>query len=119
MNIKRSILFLILLTCALPTIAQTWQQSASPQVKLGIRDKWGEKTYVAEFVVVLPGGKTQSAKIQVVADEFGSVNYPNDFGGYMAPGKYTWKARVSGRDVITGQFTFEQDANGGKLSVKY
>lgn len=53
-----------------------------------------------------------------MADEFGSVRYPNDFSGYMAPGKYTWKARVNGKDAIKGQFSFEQDAKGEKLIVK-
>ena len=109
---------LVLLSCALSVQAQTWQQSVSPQVELGIRDKWGEKEYIAEFIVNLPDGKTSSARIKVMADEFGSVRYPNDFSGYMAPGKYTWKARVNGKDAIKGQFSFEQDAKGEKLIIK-
>ncbi|MFN3809595.1 MAG: hypothetical protein ACK4S6_03160 [Roseateles asaccharophilus] len=115
---KKSVLPLFLLFSSLTAQAQVWQQSASPQVQLGIRDKGGVKGYVAEFIVNLPDGKTQSAKIQVEENEFGFVLYPSDFGGYMMPGKYTWKARVNGKDAIKGQFSFEEDANGGKLTVK-
>lgn len=97
--------------------SQDWQQSESTQVELGIREKFGEKPFVAEFIVSPPGGKPQTRKINVAADEFGSVNYPKDFGGYMAPGKYTWKARVNGKDVVNGQFVYQQDRSGSKLSI--
>jgi hypothetical protein len=108
-----------------PALAQNWQQSSvkevlksSTEMQLGIRDKFGDKPYVVEFVVTGPSGTSESKKIQVFPEEFGYVRYPSDFGGNAAPGKYSWKARVNGKDVIKDSFSFEGvSTSGGKVTA--
>lgn len=103
------------LLCAVPLAAiaaPIWQQSASAEVELGVRDKYGETPFSAEFVVVGPEGRRETKTITVEGGAFGFVRYPGDFEGYLAPGAYRWSARVGGKVVADGRFSFEQDERG-------
>lgn len=108
------------LLCAAPlaTIAAPiWQQSASAEVELGVRDKYGETPFRVEFVVVGPEGRRETKAITVEGGAFGLVRYPADFEGYLAPGAYRWTARVGGKVVASGRFSFEQDERGRQRLV--
>ena len=108
------------LLCAAPlaTIAAPiWQQSASAEVELGVRDKYGETPSRVEFVVVGPDGRRETKTITVEGGAFGTVRYPSDFGGYLAPGAYRWSARVGGQVVAGGRFSLGQDARDRQVLV--
>ena len=96
----------------------TWQQSFSQQAELGIRDKFGDAGgYIADFIVTDPNGKQYSKKIRVEDADYGIVLFPKDFGmDLMIAGKYQWKAKVNGKDVIKGQFKYEIGDNSSSLS---
>ncbi|MBZ8140897.1 hypothetical protein CLD22_13420 [Rubrivivax gelatinosus] len=116
MNQHRIPFAALALACALPCAAQTWQQSTAAAVELGVRDKYGDKPFRAEFVVVGPQGR-ETRSITVEGSAFGVVHYPGDFGGYMAPGQYRWSARVDGKVVADGRFGFVQDDSSQRLTV--
>lgn len=88
--------------------AQPWQQSLSPVLQLGLRSKFGETTYEAEFVVTGPAGKSWHKRVLVQGDAFARVVFPDDFDGDLTAGKYTWRARVKGTDVVRGAFAVDQ-----------
>ena len=99
--------------------AGNWQQSTanSAQVRLGIRDKNGEKpSYVADFIVVDATGRSIATRLKVTGDEFGYVLYPQDFTGVdLKAGKYRWAAKVGGREVVGG--TFAVGAIGATFAI--
>lgn len=82
-----------------------WQYSEVPQIQLGVRDKFGTLgSYKAEFVVVSQKGESYKFARRVLHDEFAYGIFPQDFGGYAEPGKYTWKCVVNGKTVVSGKF---------------
>lgn len=112
---KRSVvLFLIALSVAVAVIhvrnvyaaksVAPWQFSEVPEVQLGVRDKFGQGNYKAEFVVVGRKGEPYRFSRRVLRDEFSYAVFPQDFGGYAEAGKYTWKCIVNGKAVVTGKF---------------
>lgn len=109
-----------LLISTFSVFSQTWQQSTSIEIQLGVRDKWGDKEYVAEFIVIGPAGKVSSAKIKVETDMFGYVMFPTDFNASSAAqGNYKWRAIVDGKSVSGGSFTFEGTKGGMRATVSY
>ena len=115
---RRNLWVALLLALATTGASAQWQQSVTPQIALGIREKNGERDYVAEFIVVDPKGKSSSQRIKVPADEFASVIFPADFNTYLGePGIYRWIGRVAGKQVIGGQFRFERTNGGTRLTV--
>ena len=97
--------------------APVWQQSAAAEVELGVRDKYGETPSRVEFVVVGPDGRRETKTVTVEGGAFGTVRYPSDFGGYLAPGAYRWSARVGGQVVAGGRFSLGQDARDRQVLV--
>jgi hypothetical protein len=108
MKIFNAIIFSLLATISITSHAQTWQESVTQSIEIGIRDKWGDSRYVAEFIVTSASGKSFVKKIQVDADEFATVIFPKDFNQYGTKGKYTWKVKVNGEIAIKGKFTFSE-----------
>ena len=95
--------------------AVSWQLSETPQMEMGVRDKFGTLGgYVATFVV--RGPKQQKAKttVHVKGDEFKSVRFPEDFPGYVETnGKFKWVCLVQGKAVVSGAFSFVNLKSGG------
>ena len=61
-----------------------WQWSESPSVRLGIRDKYADLGgYEATFVVTAARtGKRWERKVRVEGDNFGYLNFPDDFAAF-------------------------------------
>lgn len=117
-----SLFRLVMLGCLLgfgPAQAQPWQQSLSPVLQLGLRSKFGETPYEAEFVVTGPAGKSWHKRVSVQGDAFARVVFPDDFDGDLTAGKYTWRARVKGMDVVRGVFAVEQMPHGLRVTTEY
>lgn len=108
MKAFNTIIFSLLGVTLIPSYAQTWQESVSQSIQIGIRDKFGDKLYIAEFIVTSASGKSYVKKIRVNADEFAYVTFPNDFNQYSEKGNYTWKVKVNGKIAINGKFTFSE-----------
>lgn len=117
-----SVLFLTFVLLA-PAVAQSWQQSASPSVRLGIRDFSrtpgpGTVAYVARFeVFTLKGERYISLKHVPAGGEWGTVSFPEDFRVFPSgvtwiqalgpgPGKYRWVALVEGEAIAGGEFEY-------------
>jgi hypothetical protein len=106
---------LTLLLAMGPAHAQ-WQQVVSAHIELGVRSKFGEEPYTALFTVKRQERSKKAtevvytASINVEADEFGKVVFPDDFrdkGGQQASppeGTYTWTCTVEGEVVLSGKF---------------
>jgi hypothetical protein len=116
-NVAMRLVTALFLFIASASASAQWQQSISPNVQLGIRSKNGESSYVAEFIVTGPDGSSKSVRQRVRADDFGYVTFPEDFGSYFSPGNYRWKARVAGKDVVGGQFTYARTAHGSQVTT--
>lgn len=100
--------------------AKSWQQSMSPSLELGVRDKYGETPYTAEFVVTDPKGVSTRHKVEVGAGEFGFARFPDDFeNGMLMTGKYRWQALVDGKVVTQGKFAYRHLSKGASLSFVY
>ena len=76
---------------------EEWQVSASSPVKpkevvqLGIRSKFGTDTYVVYVRLIESDGTSYTALTTFSGNDFGYVDYPNDFGGAppLSNGRYT------------------------------
>lgn len=100
------------------TVAQTWQQSASTEVNLSVRDKYGQLgVYSVVFSVKDPSGTVISRTIRAKGDEWALARFPTDFDTYLKSGRYTWKATITGRNVANGDFIYEVLSGVGKVSV--
>ena len=94
---------------AAPVRQVHWQWSESPSVRLGVRDKNDDlKGYEADFVVTaVRTGKQWRAKVRVEGDNFGYVNFPDDFAAYdwaTHATRFDWTCTVNGRVVVKGRF---------------
>ena len=97
-----------------------WQQSQSPSLELGIRDKYGETPYTVEFLVTDPKGVVSSRKVEVEAGKFGFARFPEDFDkALLISGKYRWQAKVDGKVVRKGKFAYQHLSKGASLSFVY
>ncbi|MHB9106925.1 MAG: hypothetical protein ACYDCO_07710 [Armatimonadota bacterium] len=100
-------LFMLKLHAQAPRTEVTWQSSQSPQVQLGVRDKFGEMGgYTADFVVIGPKKAKYHEYKKVGGDDWGYIIFPRDFEVWGEPGKYTWKCLVNGKPVVEGKFRF-------------
>jgi len=91
--------------------APSWQQSESFNIQLGVRDKNASMEYYdAVFKVTDEGGRNiYEATVKVVSDEWGFVNFPEDFSVSALDGTYEWKCFVGGIQVSSGTFTLSDD----------
>lgn len=121
---EKTVLFALQACCLIfvadPACAQTWQQSTSLEVSLGVRDKFGQGgNYTVVFAVKEPTGATSSKVAKAKGDEFVSVRFPTDFNTYLKRGRYTWTASVSGRQIATGRFAYEPVEFGERITISH
>ena len=94
---------------AAPSRQVNWQWSEAPSVRIGVRDKNGDLGgYEATFVVTAERtGKKWQQKIKVEGDDFGYLNFPDDFAAYewaTHATRFNWTCTVNGRVVVKGKF---------------
>ncbi|HEX8117294.1 MAG TPA: hypothetical protein VF521_08480 [Pyrinomonadaceae bacterium] len=94
---------------AAPARQVQWQWSEAPSVRLGVRDKNDDlHGFEATFVVTSERtGKRWRAQIKVEGDNFGYVNFPEDFAAYdwaTNATRFNWTCTVRGRVVVKGKF---------------
>ena len=94
---------------AAPVQQVHWQWSESPSVRIGVRDKNDDlHGYEATFVVTAERtGKRWERKIKVEGDNFGYLNFPDEFAAFdwatEAP-RFRWTCTVGGKVVVRGRF---------------
>jgi hypothetical protein len=86
-----------------------WQWSESPQVRLGVRDKNDDlHGYEATFVVTAERtGKRWRQTVKVEGDNFGYLDFPEDFAAYdwaTNATRFNWTCTVNGKVVVRGRF---------------
>ena len=86
-----------------------WQWSEAPSVRIGVRDKNDDLGgYEATFVVTAERtGKRWEQKIKVEGDNFGYLNFPDDFAAYdwaTNATRFNWTCTVKGKVVVRGKF---------------
>ena len=94
---------------------QQWQWSESPSVRLGVRDKYGDLGgYEATLVVTAERtGQRWERKIRVEGDNFGSLNFPDDFAAFdwaQHATRFNWACAVGGKVVTRGRFVLAASA---------
>ncbi len=94
---------------AAPVRQVHWQWSEAPSVRLGVRDKNDDlHGFEADFVVTAARtGKRWRAKARVEGDNFGYVNFPDDFAAYdwaTHATRFDWTCAVNGKVVVKGKF---------------
>ena len=94
---------------AAPARQVQWQWSEAPSVRLGVRDKNDDlHGFEATFVVTSERtGKRWRAQVKVEGDNFGYVNFPEDFAAYdwaTNATRFNWTCTVRGRVVVKGRF---------------
>lgn len=94
---------------AAPPRQAHWQWSESPSVRLGVRDKNEDlKGFEATFVVTAERtGKRWEHKLRVEGDNFGYVNFPDEFAAFdwaSHATRFRWTCEVRGRVVTRGRF---------------
>jgi hypothetical protein len=108
----RAVLFVLALGAsgaAAPVRQIHWQWSEAPSVRIGVRDKNDDlHGYEAAFAVTSERtGKRWQQKIKVEGDNFGYLNFPDDFAAYdwatNAP-RFNWTCTVGGKVVVRGRF---------------
>jgi len=97
----------------------SWQYSATPVVKLGIRNKEGRglDKFTAVCVVSAPDNKQYKAQANLVGDNWGYIIFPDDFTTWAKPGPYSWKCLVDSREVANGGFEFTGGAYSNVLKI--
>jgi hypothetical protein len=106
-----AVLFVITLAAAGAAATQQvqWQWSESPSVRIGVRDKNDDlHGYEATFIVTAERtGKRWQRKVRVEGDNFGYLNFPDDFAAFEwathAP-RFNWTCTVGGKVVVRGRF---------------
>ena len=112
---RRQLAFLFVLILAAAGVAAAsarqvhWQWSESPSVRIGVRDKNEDlKGFEATFVVTAERtGKRWEQKIKVEGDNFGYLNFPNDFAAFdwaTHATRFRWTCTVGGKVVVRGRF---------------
>jgi hypothetical protein len=94
---------------AAPVRQVQWQWSEAPSVRLGVRDKNDDLGgYEANFVVTaVRTGKQWRTKVKVEGDNFGYLNFPDDFAAYdwaTNATRFDWTCAVGGKVVVKGKF---------------
>lgn len=106
-----AVLFVMALSASGAVVAGQvhWQWSESPSVRIGVRDKNDDlHGYEATFVVTSERtGKRWERKIKVEGDNFGYLNFPDEFAAFdwatHAP-RFKWTCTVGGKVVVKGRF---------------
>lgn len=86
-----------------------WQWSESPSVRIGVRDKNDDlHGYEATFVVTSERtGKRWEQKVKVEGDNFGYLNFPDEFAAFdwaTHATRFKWTCTVGGKVVVKGRF---------------
>ena len=94
---------------AAPVRRVHWQWSEAPSVRLGVRDKNDDlKGFEANFVVTAARtGKQWRKTVKVEGDNFGYVNFPDDFAAFdwaTNATRFDWTCTVGGKVVVKGKF---------------
>lgn len=94
---------------AAPAQRVHWQWSEAPSVRLGVRDKNDDlHGYEATFVVTAARtGKQWRQKVKVEGDNFGYLNFPDDFAAFdwaTHATRFDWTCTVNGKVVVKGKF---------------
>jgi hypothetical protein len=100
---------LLIPAAARPRRQIQWQWSESPSVRIGVRDKNDDlHGYEATFVVTAERtGRRWQQKIRVEGDNFGYLNFPNDFAAFdwaSHATRFNWTCTVGGKVVVRGKF---------------
>ena len=125
-----AVLFLLALAstgAAAPGRQVHWQWSEAPSIRLGVRDKNDDlHGYEATFAVTSERtGKRWERKVKVEGDNFGYLNFPDDFAAFdwatHAP-RFKWTATVAGAVVVRGRFVIgasdELETDGKRAAPK-
>ena len=94
---------------AAPVRQVQWQWSEAPSMRLGVRDKNDDlHGYEADFVVTaVRTGKQWRKTTRVEGDNFGYLNFPDDFAAYdwaTHATRFDWACTVNGKVVVKGKF---------------
>ncbi len=94
---------------AAPVRQVHWQWSEAPSVRIGVRDKNDDlHGYEATFVVTaVRTGKQWRQKVKVEGDNFGYLNFPDDFAAFdwaTNATRFDWTCTVNGKVVVKGKF---------------
>lgn len=94
---------------AAPVRQVHWQWSEAPSVRLGVRDKNDDlKGFEANFVVTAARtGKQWRKTVRVEGDNFGYVNFPDEFAAFdwaTHATRFDWACAVGGKVVVKGKF---------------
>jgi hypothetical protein len=111
---------------AAPVRRIQWQWSEAPSVRLGVRDKNDDlHGYEATFVVTAARtGKQWRKTLRVEGDNFGYLNFPDDFAAFewaTHATRFDWTCTVKGRVVVKGRFllaTTDEIESGEKRAPK-
>ena len=115
---KTSTIILIILISTLAFAQKSsWQQSETISIQLGVRDMNSNLTeYKAIFKVTeINLDKAVETTITVKADQWGFVNFPEDFGVDALKGDYDWVCTVDGKIVTYGKFVFKKTGNMARV----
>ena len=114
---KISIIFILSIITIIFAQESSWQQSETINIQLGVRDK---NSNLAEYKATFKVTETTTEKavettITVNADQWGFVNFPEDFGVDALKGNYDWTCTVAGRIVTYGKFDFKKTGNMARV----
>ncbi|MDA3839298.1 MAG: hypothetical protein PF574_10000 [Candidatus Delongbacteria bacterium] len=115
---KRFTTILILLITIIAFAQESsWQQSETINIQLGVRDKNSNlEEYKATFKVTeTTTEKVVETTITVTADQWGFVNFPEDFGVDALKGDYDWACTVADKIVTYGKFEFKKTGNMARV----
>lgn len=110
----------LLLAASTAALAQSVLYVARPAIALSVSDRSAARQAPVEFAVTLPDGKTTRATAtpQMDGERAGTVHYPSDFGNAgMHVGDYRWSARIGGKVVMSGKFSYRPSKEGQLLFV--
>ncbi|RDI23413.1 hypothetical protein DFR41_106118 [Pseudacidovorax intermedius] len=115
-----AIAFGLTMAASAQVMAQSVLYVARPAIALSVSDRTASRQPPVEFTVTMPGGKTTTATAapQVGGERAGTVHYPSDFGNAgMHVGDYSWTARIAGKVVMRGNFSYRPSKDGQLLFV--
>jgi hypothetical protein len=117
-NMKKiSIIFILTIITIIFAQESAWQQSETINIQLGVRDKNSNLAeYKATFKVTETNtDKSAETTISVTADQWGFVNFPEDFGVDALKGDYDWTCTVADKIVTYGKFEFKKTGNMARV----
>jgi hypothetical protein len=114
---KLSIIFIFTIISIMFAQKSSWQQSETINIQLGVRDM---NSNLAEYKATFKVTETTTDKavettITVTADQWGFVNFPEDFGVDALKGDYDWTCTVGEAIVTYGKFDFKKTGNMARV----